>query len=148
MLSSEEELFLVYAQGKYPLTVEQVHALVEKRTEPTVMLLHEKVVGFANFYGHKEGRSVVIGNVVVDPWLRGKGLGKLLVGHMIELAFREYDLPQVKLHVYNRNVGGLLFYRGLGFKPYDMKAKKDYKGDPVVMFSLVLKRDAVGLRTQ
>jgi ribosomal protein S18 acetylase RimI-like enzyme len=141
MLPSEEELFLVYAQGKYPLTVEQVAALVEKRTEPTVMLLDDRVIGFANFYGYKERRSVVIGNVVVDSSLRGKGLGKLLVSYMIDLAFRRYDLPRVKLHVYNRNLAGLLFYRSLGFEPYAMKPKKDYRGDTVVMFTLVLRRD-------
>jgi ribosomal protein S18 acetylase RimI-like enzyme len=145
MISSEEELFLVYAQGKHPLTVEQVEALVEIRTEPTVMLLDDKVVGFGNFYGYKKGRSVVIGNVVIDPSLRGKGLGKLLVGHMIDLAFRKYDLPRVKIHVYNRNLSGLLSYISLGFKPYAMKARKDYKGDTVVLFTLALKRDAASL---
>lgn len=106
------------------------------------MLLDDRVAGFANFYGYREARSVVIGNVVVDPSLRGKGWGKLLVRHMIDLAFRKYDLPRVKIHVYNRNLAGLLFYRSLGFKPYNMKAKKDYKGDIVVLFSLVLRRDA------
>ncbi len=140
MLPNEEESFLTYAQGKHPLTVEQVGALVAKRTEPTVMVLDGRVAGFANFYGHKEGRSVVIGNVVIDPSLRGKRLGELLVRHMIDVAFRKYGVPRVRIHVYNRNVAGLLLYRSLGFKPYNMKAKKDYKGDTVVLLSLALKR--------
>ncbi|MGH8223911.1 MAG: GNAT family N-acetyltransferase [Woeseiaceae bacterium] len=143
LMPDQEELFLIYAQGKHPLTVKQVEALVKKRMEPTVMLVDGRVAGFVNFYGYRDKRSVFIGNVVVDASLRGRGFGKRLVGHMIDLAFHKYDLPRVKLHVYDRNLGALLFYNRLGFKPYNMKEKKDFKGRSVVMFSLALSRDAV-----
>lgn len=142
LISSEEELFLVYAQGKHPLTVPQVRELVDIRMEPTVMEHADRVVGFANFYGYKEGKSVVIGNVVVDPSLRGKGLGRRLVSHMVDLAFDRYDLPSVRIHVYNRNLGALLLYGAMDFKPYAMKVKTDYAGDPAMMFTLRLRREA------
>lgn len=145
LIPDEEELFLFYAQGKYPLTVKQVKALVKKRLEPTVMLLDNQVAGFANFYGYKERRSVFIGNVVLDRSLRGMGLGKLIVQHMANLAFHKYDLPSVRLHVYNRNLPALLLYYGIGFRPYAMKVKNDYRGDAVIMFSLRLNRDQAEL---
>ena len=141
-MTSEEELFLVYAQGKYPFTVPQVRRLVEIRMEPTVMLHRGEVVGFANFYSYREGKSVFIGNVVVDRSLRGKGLGKRLVCYMMDRAFSEHDLRSVRLHVYNRNLPALLLYSSLGFQPHAMKAKRDYKGDPVMLFTLVSRRDA------
>jgi len=142
LVRNEEELFLVYAQGRFPLTVDQVDTLVSKRMQPTVMLVNDRVAGFGNFYGYRAGRSVVIGNVVVDAVLRGRGLGKRLVTHLIDLAFDEYDLPRVRIHVYNRNLGGLLLYVALGFRPYAMKVKKDHAGNPVVLFTLRLERDA------
>lgn len=141
LIPSEEELFLIYAQGRYPLDIKQVKTLVDKRMEPTVMLHDGEVVGFGNFYWYREQKSVFIGNIVLDRTLRGKGFGKRLVSHMIDLAFTKYNLPQVRLHVYNRNLKALLLYQALGFKPYTMKPQKDYNGDPVMMMSLRLRRD-------
>lgn len=140
LLPSAEELFLVYAQGKFPLTIPQVKKLVDNRMEPTVMLHRGRVVGFANFYNHREAKSAFIGNIVIDRSLRGQGLGRQLVCHMIDRAFREHDLPSVKLHVYNRNLPALLLYASLGFRPYAMQVKQDYKGDPVLLFILRLDR--------
>jgi ribosomal protein S18 acetylase RimI-like enzyme len=142
LLPSEEELFLVYAQGKYPLTIPQVGRLVETRMEPTVMLHRGRVVGFGDFYNYRAGRSVFVGNIVIDQSERGKGLGKRLVCHMIDRAFSGHDLPSVRIHVYNRNLRALLLYSALGFSPYAMKVNRDYKGDPVLLLSLRLSRDA------
>ena len=141
LIPSEEELFLIYAQGTYPLTFGQMKHLVEIRMEPTVLVHDEKVAGFANFYSYRKGRSVVIGNVVIDPALRGQSLGKQLVSHMIKRAFDEYDLPRVRIHVYNRNLRALLLYGSLGFRPTAMRPQKDYKGDPVMLLTLRLRRD-------
>lgn len=142
LIPSEEELFLVYAQGKYPLTAAQVRKLVDNRMEPTVMVHRDEIVGFGDFYNYRIGRSVFIGNIVVDRSLRGQGLGRRLVCHMIDRAFDGYDLPSVKLHVYNRNLPALLLYDTLGFQPCAMKVKRDYKGDRVMQLCLRLNRDA------
>lgn len=142
LIPSEEELFLIYDRGRYPLTIPQVRKLVENRMEPTVMLHRGVVVGFACYYNYREGRSVFIGNIVVDRSVRGKGLGKRLVSYMIDRAFHGHNLLNVRLHVYSRNLVALLVYNALGFQPYAMKAQKDYKGDPVMFLSLGLRRDA------
>lgn len=142
LVSSEEELFLFYAQGKHPLTPAQVEALVQKRKDSTVMLCDGQVAGFSNFYGFKRGKSACIGNVIIAQSLRGKGLGRQLASHMLNVAFVKHGLPMVKAHVFNRNVPSLSMCAALGFKPYAMKMKKDFKGKPVVQFSLRLKRGA------
>ena len=142
LVATEEELFLFYAQGRFPLTVGQVGKLVARRMEPTVMDCDGSVAGFGNFYGYREGRSVVIGNVIIDPALRGRGLGRRFVQRMIDLAFDRYDLPSVKIHVYNRNLPALALYGELGFRPCAMKVKRDYAGERVMLFTLRLKRAA------
>ncbi|HVI03044.1 MAG TPA: GNAT family N-acetyltransferase [Enhygromyxa sp.] len=142
LVTSEEELFLVYDRGKYPLTTGQVRRLTENRMEPTVMLHHGRVVGFGCYYSYREAKSAFIGNIVLDRSMRGKGLGKRLVSHLIDRAFGDHDLPLVKLHVYTRNLPALLLYSALGFQPYAMKVLEDYEGDPVLLLSLGLSRDA------
>jgi len=141
LIPSEEELFWVYAHGKYPLTIPQVRRLVDNRMEPTVMLHDDRVVGFADFYSYRKARSVFIGNVVIAPSMRGQGLGKRLVCRMIDRALRGLDLPLVKLHVYNRNLRALIMYGAMGFVPYAMKVARDYRREPAMMFSLCLSRD-------
>jgi ribosomal protein S18 acetylase RimI-like enzyme len=141
LMPSQEELFLIYDRGRYPLTVSQVRKLVEHRMDPTVMLHRGEVVGFGDFYNYCEGKSVFIGNIVVDRSLRGKGLGRRLVCYLIARAFNEYDLPSVRMHVYSRNAPALLLYSKLGFQPCAMKVKIDYAGEPAMCLSLQLRRD-------
>lgn len=142
LIPSEEELFLVYDRGKFPLTVAEVAKLVERRMDPIVMVCRGAVVGFACYYNYQEGRSVFIGNIVIDRSVRGQGLGKRIVTYMIDRAFSLLNLQSVRLHVYNRNLPALLVYNGLGFQPYAMKVQRDYKGEPVIFLSLGLRRDA------
>lgn len=141
LMTSEEELFLVYAQGRWPFTIPQLQRLVEMRIDPTVMLHRGEVVGFANYYNHRPGDVIFVGNVVLDRALRGRGLGKRFVCHMIDRAFAEYDVRSVFLHVFNHNTPALLLYAALGFQPCSMRAKRDYKGEQVLLLNLGLRRE-------
>lgn len=141
LLPTEEELFLFYAHGKFPFTIPQLSRLIELRMEPTVVLYNGEVVGFSDYYNYHKGQSVFIGNIAIHPSVRGNGVGKRLVNHMIERAFYGHDLASVRLHVFNRNLTALLLYNALGFRPYAMKVKKDYKGEPVLQLSLGLSRE-------
>lgn len=140
LIGSKEELFLVYPEGSYPMTVEQVERLVGKRKAPTVLLEEEKVVGFACFYGYREGRFAYVGNVVVDTKMRRRGLGRKIVVHMINTAFEEYALPEVRIAVFSRNTPALLLYSSLGFRPYRVAARRDTDGKPVALVYFKLKR--------
>jgi len=49
--------------------------------------LDGEVAGFANFYRWETGGACTIGNVIVSPAVRGRGVGRYLVETMIEIAF-------------------------------------------------------------
>ena len=141
LIRDQEELFLLYPKGSFPLTVEQLGHMLDRRVEPTVLSISGRIAGFAAFYRLRRTKSIFIGNVVVAPGLRGQGLGKKLVKHMCELAFTKYDLPQVKISVFSQNTKALLLYASLGFKPYAIRAKRDLAGNPVALISLKLMRE-------
>jgi RimJ/RimL family protein N-acetyltransferase len=62
--------------------------------------------------------------------------------HMIHLAFGRYGLPRVRISVYNRNTEALRLYLKLGFRPYAARGETDFRGDPVVLIHLSLKKKA------
>lgn len=72
---SARELFYMYPQGDFPLTEEQLAAVSAQRSDPTVVLCDGKVTGYANFYDVAPGNYCAIGNAVVSPRLRGRGMG-------------------------------------------------------------------------
>lgn len=128
LITNEEELFLVYPAGKFPLTVEQLAELARRRKALTVATEGDVVVGFANFYDLDPGKSVFIGNVVVAHAHRGRGLGRLLMTEMINRAFGAYNLPEVRLSVFGGNHAAMLLYASLGFVPYQLDQRLDAEG--------------------
>lgn len=141
LIHDKEELFMVYPKGTFPFTVNQFETMLNRRLEPTVLMIEGKVTGFAAFYRLRKARSVFIGNVVIDLGQRGKGLGKKLVSYMSDLAFGKYGLPEVRIGVYSPNTPALLLYSSMGFEPYAIQAKKDLKGNRAALISLNLWRE-------
>ena len=74
LFGSEEDLFLVYPGGKYPLTPLQVKELSQTRMELTVVADGNEIVGFANLYNYEPGKFAYVGNLVIRKDHRGKGL--------------------------------------------------------------------------
>jgi ribosomal protein S18 acetylase RimI-like enzyme len=140
LIPDDDELFLVYPKGRHPLTVGQLAELLEQRMEPTILLSECTTAGFGDLYGYRAGRSAFIGNVIVDPLRRGRGFGRMIISHLIDLAFDRYDLRKVRISVYSHNARALLLYASLGFKPYAIRAEKDLSGDRVALIHLSLKR--------
>ena len=136
LITSEEELFLVYPKGKYPLTVAQLESLAEVREQLTVMVEGERVIGFANLYHHRPGQFAYIGNVIVDPHCRGRGLGRLLIEYLFDLAVERLVLPEVRISVFSDNTTALLLYAALGFSPYEIEARINPKGERVALIHM------------
>ena len=113
--SSEEELFYFFPKAHFPLTPAQLQASIDKRVDSIVMEHIGLLAGFANFYHWEEGGSCSIGNVVINPRLRGLGAGRYLMRVMIELAELKYQAREVKESCFNHNTSALLLYRSLGF---------------------------------
>lgn len=140
LVPTRDELFLVYPKGKHPLTVEQLHALAESRKELTVAVENGQVVGFVNLYDVQQGRWAFIGNVVVARNFRGRGLGRLLVSHMIRRAFDAYHVPEVRISVFNDNTPALLLYAGMNFRPYAVEERTNPSGMRVGLIHMRLEQ--------
>ena len=139
---SEDELFFLFPKAEFPLAPAQLQDAIAKRSDSTVVELGGEVVAFANFYRWKAGGNCSIGNVIVSPAARGRGVGRYLIEQMINLAFSKHQATEVTVSCFNQNVTGLLLYPKLGFQPYAIEERKDKKGNQVALIHMRLPRNA------
>ena len=140
LVSTREELFYVYPNGKHPFSINQLEALAESRTDFTVVVENDEVIGFANLYNVNPPKSAFIGNVVVSRNFRGHGIGRRLVSHMIQQTFDKYLVEQVQISVFNDNTPALLLYIGLHFQPYAIEERSHPSGSRVGLLHMRLER--------
>jgi ribosomal protein S18 acetylase RimI-like enzyme len=126
-----EEVSFMFPNAGYPLQQDVLEDSIRNRHASTVVLLNDAVAGFANFYDCKAGDSCSIGNVIVDPELRGKGIARFLVETMFGVAAHVFRAKRVELVCFNSNVGGLLLYAKLGFAPYAIERRTNSQGERV-----------------
>lgn len=140
LIKSEEELFLVHPNGKYPFDVSQVKKLSEDRRELTVAVKDNEIIGFANLYNLEPEKSAFIGNVILEKTHRGKGLGRELVSYMLKKAYEKYDLPEVKISVFSENTAALLLYSSFGFLPYQIEERVSPLGNKTALIHMKMTR--------
>ncbi len=140
---NEDELFFLFPKATFPLTPPQLQKAIEMRSDSTVVLSDDKIVGFANFYRWDMGGCCAIGNVIVAPKARAQGVALSLIEHMTHLAFSKYQAAEVTLSCFNQNVAGLLLYAKLGFKPYKIEERQDRQENRVALIHMKKLRDAV-----
>ena len=80
---SEDELFFLFPKAVFPLTPLQLQDVIEQRSDSTVVELSGEIVAFANFYLWESGGRCSIGNVIVSPAARGRGVGRYLIEQML-----------------------------------------------------------------
>jgi ribosomal protein S18 acetylase RimI-like enzyme len=138
LFTSEEELFWIYPCGRYPFTIDQLQHLSEIRRDLTVAEAQGVIVGFANLYDFAPAQHAFIGNVVVQTRFRGTGVGRSLVGHMLDLTREKYALPEARISVLSHNVKAVLLYSGFGFTPYQVEERRDFSGNRVALLHMKL----------
>jgi GNAT superfamily N-acetyltransferase len=84
---SEDELFFLFPKATFPLATSQLQDVIAQRSDATVVELDGEIVAFANFYRWEAGGCCSIGNVIVSPAVRGRGVGRYLIEQMIGVAF-------------------------------------------------------------
>jgi RimJ/RimL family protein N-acetyltransferase len=141
------ELFYFFPSATYPLTLAQLESQLSERYESTIMLdlalaPEQQIIGFANFYNVENHNIAFIGNVIIRPDKRQQGLGKKLVQTMMAIGFQQLGLNEIHLSCYNENTRALLFYQHLGFKPYAIEERKDFKQQTTAMIHFKIKRNA------
>jgi ribosomal protein S18 acetylase RimI-like enzyme len=132
----ENELFFMYPKATFPLTIDQLKSSVDNRFDSTVILCNDTIVGFANFYEVIEDQYCTIGNVIVNPIFRGKGVGTYLIDVMEKIAISKYRVKEVHLSCFNQNIAGLVLYQKLGFVPYEIEKRVDKKGNTVATIKM------------
>lgn len=133
-----EELFHLHPKASFPLTPDQLTAAIELRADSTVVVGGGEVLGFANFYRWESGGACVIGNVVVAPQARRRGVGRYLINAMLDIAFSKHKAADVIVSCFSTNVGGLLFYYKLGFRPFALEERVDAEGRQVALIHMRL----------
>lgn len=137
-----QELWFFYPKASHPLTPEQLQAAIDQRSDSTVIELNGEVVAFANFYRWETGGSCTIGNVIVAPHARKRGVARYLIEQMIAIAFSKHRACEVTVSCFHQNLAGLLLYPQLGFVPYGIEERQDKSGQRVALIHLRLTRAA------
>jgi ribosomal protein S18 acetylase RimI-like enzyme len=125
---SAEELFFMSPKAEYPLTKGQLELATNSRFDPTVVLLDNEIVGFANFYEKEENRYCSIGNVVVSSLFRNRGIGTFLIQAMEHIALEKYNVSETHISCFNTNTKGILLYSKLGYTPYIIERRITSQG--------------------
>lgn len=133
---SADELFYMFPRASFPLTASQLQEAIENRLDSTVIEMDGEVVGFANFSRCEFRGRCSLGNVIISPRARSKGVGRYLIGYMLDIAFDKHEAKEVTASCYNHNVPGLLFYPKLGFHPYAIEERQDKRGARVALIQL------------
>ncbi len=104
-----------------------------------VMLDGESVVGYAGFWQILDEGHIT--NVALLPNYRGRGLGRRLVGRLIELA-KQLNIIQMTLEVRPSNDAALALYRQFGFSVQGRRPNYYYdtNEDALIMWLLIEER--------
>lgn len=119
-----DELFYMFPKATYPLTPAQLTEAIAQRNGSTVVEEDGVLLGFANFYKAEQGGICALGNLVIAPAARGKGVARYLVQCMITLAREQFAAREVWVSCFNHNTAGLLLYPQLGFTPFHIEERR------------------------
>lgn len=133
---NEDELFFMFPRASYPLTVLQLRECAESRIEPTVFLFKKQIVGYANIIKIEAPIYGSIGNIVVSPNYRGKGLGRYIIDTMSNKLQEKYLVDEIRLACFSTNIAGLILYQRCGFKPHEMEIRSGVKNNKLVLLHL------------
>ncbi|WP_158606374.1 GNAT family N-acetyltransferase [Paenibacillus ginsengarvi] len=135
-VETEDELYFMFPSGKFPLQAGQLEQNAKNRWCPTIVEDESGIAGYANFYGYEEGKQCHLGNVIVAPAHRGQGAAAFLIRTMITKASAELNVPRLLLVCHSTNPRALLFYDKLGFKPFALSKKLNFRGEAIVGISM------------
>ncbi|MBX8540731.1 GNAT family N-acetyltransferase [Pseudomonas cichorii] len=135
-----DELFYMFPRAVYPLTAPQLKEAMENRFDSTVIEMNGEVVGFANFSRSDFRGRCSLGNVIIAPKARAKGVGRDMINCMMNIAFDKHEATELTASCFNHNVPGLLFYPRMGFRPFAIEERRDKHGARVALIHLRLPR--------
>jgi ribosomal protein S18 acetylase RimI-like enzyme len=139
---SARELLFFYPKASHPLTPAQLQVAIAQRSDSMVVEGGGEVLAFANFYRWQTGGICAIGNVIVAPHARNRGVARYLIEQMLKLAFAKHHACEVQVSCFNQDVAGLLLYPVQGFTPFAIEERQDPHGQRLALIHLRLPRAA------
>ncbi len=139
---SAEELYFLFPKAAFPLASWQLAESIAQRFGNTVVLDDEQLCGFANLFRREGLAGCAIGNVIVAPETRGRGVGRYLIEVMVRTALAGNHGEEVRISCFNGNVAGLLLYAKLGFAPFAVEPRVDHFGAKVALVHMRLSDEA------
>ena len=138
-----EELFFAFPAAAFPLTPKTLLDAAQERFSPTVVLSDGEVAGYANFIKVKEKGFCAIGNLMVHPNHRRKGVATYLVNLMVRQATELYCARFIRAACFSHNQAAYQLYHKLGFRPGEMAQRVTSDGTPVLLVNLYLHRGKI-----
>lgn len=131
--ANRREAFWTFPAHSYPVRPGELSQNLQSRFDPTVAELNGRLAGFANLYRVIEGESCYVGNLVVGPQHRRRGVAGRLLKAMAARAREAYQARSLCVSCFNDNLGGLFFYHGLEFVPFALEPLVDWDREPVAL---------------
>lgn len=141
MPQSAEELFFMFPKSVYPLSIACLQETIDQRFDSTVILFKDELIGFANFYEREDGHFCSIGNVIVHPDFRGRGVARFLMEAMESIAVNQYKVRELRVSCFSTNVKGILLYCRLGYSPYAIDRRTGLENEvlPLIKFKKMIR---------
>lgn len=100
---------------RFPFTKTTFLEDTHSRELPSYVLVEpdDRLLGFGQYY-LRVGRCH-LGRLVVSPEYRGEGLGRRLIGDLVEVGARHLGVVECSLFVATDNTSAIRLYRKLGF---------------------------------
>ena len=130
------ELYFMFPKASFPLTFEQLKLNFENRSDSTVFLSGNAIVAYANMYDVEAGKHCFLGNVIIDPKFRGKGVSTYLLETMARIAVDRHGAKELHLTCFNTNTPALLLYHKTGFIPYALEKRTDFDGNALLAVNM------------
>lgn len=97
----------------HPSVMERWHA--DPEVHPHVLIDRGALIGYGELWADAEEREVELARLIVAPERRGQGVGRRLVGLLLENA-RHTGYPYAFLRVFPENRAGIACYLKSGFE--------------------------------
>ncbi len=145
-----EEQFMKWSAGQfsYPLTMQQIEDYCRKWEaaengwpmavlDETGRMAGHLLMRTADY----EESSLFFGFIVLDPSVRGKGLGREMISLALNYAFTILKVDTVRLRVFANNPGAKRCYEAEGFEEEEfIKGNFSYQGEQWDNYQMVVRR--------
>ena len=123
--SKDEHSFRLWSADRYrdyPIKAEDINnnyneCIASGNFYPMTLMDEDKIIGHLILRNPDSNKDIVrLGFIIVNPDLRGKGYGKILIKEAIKYAKNTLNAKEINLGVFENNESAYHCYKSVGFK--------------------------------